>query len=114
MCKQQMGIEIRTFFPFLASMLYLNHISIPYAHVQLREHPRVSPSQHAIEIKAALYLTQHYQLVKKDSPYTKILHKLVADLFVTVTMRPASNLLNCKLLRSSACLPSFSSTEAIC
>lgn len=57
-CKQQMSTDTHTFFfPFLASMLDLSHISIPYTNGQSREHPQVSPPQPALEISAALYLT---------------------------------------------------------
>lgn len=79
----------------------LNHISISYPDVQSREHPRASPPQLTLGLKAICYPTHHYhlfmihQLEKKDNPYTEILHNLSPDLFNLkgiVTTRPASHL----------------------
>lgn len=89
-----------------------NHVSISYPDVQSREHPRASPPEPALE--AALYATHHSNqqnrtalILSQYCAHTQK-KKLSPDLFNLkgiVTKRPVSNLLYCKLLRSSACFP---------
>lgn len=111
-CKQQMSTDTHTFF---FSCQYVGFK--PYFHTVYRwAIKRTSPSITSTACPRNQCCTlshQHYQLVKQDSPYY-CTNLLPIYLIVTVTTRPASNLLNCKLLRSSARFPSFSCTEAIC